>query len=893
MNEPGRRLESPPLTGRQLGAYRIEAAIGAGGMGEVYRAKDTRLGRDVAVKILPPSWAADPQRRTRFEREARAVAALNHPNICTIHDVGHDQGLDFLVMELVDGESLAARLAKGPLPLPQALARAIEIADALDRAHHQGIVHRDLKPGNVMLTRTRSGGSHESHAKLLDFGLARIMPAAVAPGAEAATDTSPMTEAGAILGTLQYMAPEQIEGQPADARTDIFSFGAVLYEMVTGRRAFQGASTAALMAAILREEPPSVDTPEVARIVRRCVAKDPGRRYQSARDLLIDLEEVKEGLSAGELVAAEAKPRPRGRVSKWLASGLVLAAIGTAVYIGSPRPSAPSAIRGRFNLQPPPGVNLLGSGPNSVFAISPDGQWVAFRGADQSNESALYLRHIDDLDAKKVAPGGTVPFFSPDSRWLGFFAENGMYKVATDGAQPQRICAVPRISSVRGASWAPDETIVFANDRALWRVSSTEGEPAQLTRPDDGSRHYWPQVLPGGETVLFTLNRGSNDRFRQAAVLSLKTGEIRTLPSLSGTSPQYVHTGHVVYSRFGTLYAAPFALSRLEVTGEPVKVLDHVNTFAGPGSTAFGVAASGALAYIQDSSVVPKAQLVWLDPKGAVVPVSDDWRSYVGAVLDPSRKRIAASIADALGESDLWIYEIERKAWTRLTTGMQVWSELAWSPDGAWIYFTSFKSGDAEIFRIPSSGGRDEQLTSDKLAWEYPGSVSSDGTTLLFWQAVPSQSDLMTLALDPLGTPKPFTDSPMIYESAPRISPDGRWVAYYSDESGRGQVHVRPFPGPGSSIRISPDGGMNPEWSRDGRQLFYQRGATMWAVAVDPGPAFRHGAPRRLFESDLLAGNGFVEIGIGDRFLVPNSEQPNRRLVYVPNWVEELRRVGK
>jgi Tol biopolymer transport system component len=399
-------------------------------------------------------------------------------------------------------------------------------------------------------------------------------------------------------------------------------------------------------------------------------------------------------------------------------------------------------------------------------------------------------------------------------------------------------------------------------------------------------------VLPGGETVLFTINRGSNDRYRQTAVLSLKTGEIRTLTSLAGTSPQYVHTGHVVYSRFGMLYAAPFDLSELKVTGEPVKVLDHVNTFAGSGSTAFGVAASGALAYIQDSYVVPRAQLVSLDQKGTVVPLSEEWRSYVGAEVDPRSKRIAASIADALGESDLWVYEIERKAWTRLTTGMQVWSELAWSPDGTWIYFTSFKSGEAEIFRIPSGGGRDDQLTSDGLAWEHPGSVSPDGKTLLFWQALPSQADLMTLSLDPLGTPKRLTDSPTVFESGPRISPDGRWVAYYSDETGSGQVHVRPFQGPDPAIRVSPDGGMNPQWSRDGRQLFFQRGATMWAVAVEPGPIFRHGTPHRLFESDLRSRPGFLAPGIGDQFLSAIWEQPNRRVVYIPNWVEELRRAG-
>ncbi|HET7219411.1 MAG TPA: serine/threonine-protein kinase, partial [Vicinamibacterales bacterium] len=369
---PGVSAEAS-LAGRTLGAYRLDARIGAGGMGEVYRARDTRLGRDVAVKILPPSWTADAQRRVRFEREARAIAALNHPNICTIHDIGRDSGVDFLVMELVDGEPLAARLAKGPLPLDQALARAIEIAGALDAAHRQGIVHRDLKPGNVMLARTDSTQPHAAHAKLLDFGLARIAAPAVSAG-QAAADSAPLTEAGALLGTLHYMAPEQIEGRPADARTDIFAFGALFYEMLTARRAFQGASTAAVIAAILREEPPPVQPADVNRIVRRCVAKDPLRRYQAARDLLNDLEEVRQGLEPERVPQSTARPPRRAGRRAWLAAAVLLAVLATG-YVRWGRPPVPAAERiDRFQLQPPAGVEILPSGPASVLAISPDGQ---------------------------------------------------------------------------------------------------------------------------------------------------------------------------------------------------------------------------------------------------------------------------------------------------------------------------------------------------------------------------------------------------------------------------------------------------------------------------------------------------------------------------------------
>ena len=887
------RVPPPSLVGRQLGAYRIEAAIGAGGMGEVYRATDTRLRREVAVKILPAAFAADPQRRSRFEREARAVAALTHPHICTIHDVGHEQGIEFLVMELVAGESLAARLTKGPLPLEEALARAIEIADALEKAHGQGIIHRDLKPANVMLARTSQ--SRTTQAKLLDFGLARIMPAGIATGQSVPTVTSPMTEAGAMLGTLQYMAPEQIEGGPADARTDIFAFGALLYEMLTGRRAFEGASTAALMAAILREDPPPVHPPEVGRIVRRCLAKDPLRRYQAARDLLNDLEEVHEWLERGRLEAADAHPtRKEGqsgrRLAAWLTIGLAVSALAIAAYVGWPRATSSGILPvQRFQLQPPPGVAILPTSTQSVLAVSPDGQWVAFRGAGgPQNETALYVRSLAGLEAQQIAAKGTAPFFSPDSRWLGFFAENSMYKVPVHGGRSERICQVPNITSVRGASWGDDGTIVFSLDRALWRVSSAGGtEPVKLTNPDTTTRHYWPHVLPGGAAAVFTLNQGSKDEWRRIGAVSLATGEIRAYSELTGTAPRYVESGYLVYSRSGILYGVPFEPSRLQPSGDPVKLMDNVDTFDGSGSVAFDVSATGALVYMPEATRFPQSDLVWLDRQGNATPVGDERRRYVGAALDPAGKRLAAALATELEEMDLWLYEIDRGTWTQLTNGMQVTGELAWSPDGHWIFFPSFKSGEGDLFRVAPTTGRVEPLVADKNSWEHPGSVSSDGT-LFFWKAAVSQSDLMTLKLEPRGTPKAFTNSPGFSEGQPRVSPDGRWVAYQSNESGSDQIHVRPFPGPGDALRVSPAGGSTALWSRDGRELFYRRGSEVWVVNIAPGNTFSHGSPRMLFRVEFFerSNSQLVPATIADRFLAIRREPPHRQLVYIPNWVE-------
>ena len=693
------------------------------------------------------------------------------------------------------------------------------------------------------------------------------------------------------------MAPEQVEGLPADARTDIFAFGALLHEMVTGRRAFEGTSSPAVMAAILREDPPSVQPREVGRIVRRCLAKDPLRRYQSARDLLNDLEECKGDLTAGRLETAtafsvHASRRVNRSPAAWIALGLLCGAIAGAGYVEWRRPGPPKLVGARFQLQPPRGVRVQPSG----LAVSPDGQWVAFNGAGaEPNTMGLYLRSIRALEATRIAPAeATPPFFSPDSRWLGFFAENALYKVSVDGGLPQRICSVESSRAIRGASWSDDDTIVFSLDRALWRVSSAGGEPTVLTHPTSNGRHYWPQVLPGSAAVVFTLNEGYNDRWRHIGVVSLKTGNVRTFPELSGTFARYVAGGYLLYSRFGVLHAAPFDLSRLEVTGKPIKVQDNVHTWRGSGSGSYDVSATGSLVYIPDRSVVSEAQLLWLDRQGTRTPLLEERRRYVSAALNSEGTRLVAAVADDFGEADLWVHEIERGTWARITSGMHAAAQPAWSPDGKWIFFTSFKSGEAELFRIPSRGGSPEQLTSDVGFWEFPGSLTPDGRTLVFYQNRLGQSHLMTLMLEPRGTPQRLTNARDVLEADPIVSPQGTWVAYQSNESGSVQIHVRPLPGPGDSVRVSANGGAAAWWSRDGRELFYRSGAEIWTVVVEPGDVFRHQPPRMLFRTDFdgVDGNGTSVIGgVTDRFAAVRREAPNLQLVYIPNWLEELKQV--
>jgi serine/threonine-protein kinase len=895
LETPAAGAELPyALTGRQIGAYRLDAALGAGGMGEVYRATDTRLGRQVAVKILPPAAAIDPARRGRFEREARAVAALNHPNICTIHDVGHDGGIDFLVMELIDGESLASRLARGPMPPDEALARACEIADALDTAHGHGIIHRDLKPANIMIARSAPG--HDAQVKLLDFGLARVLRPQAAGAIAGPPDATPETQPGVLLGTPHYMPPEQIEGKSGDARSDIFAFGAVLSEMLTGRRAFAGRTTAAVIAAVLRGEPPAVQPREVDRILRRCLAKDPLRRYQSARDLLNDLEEVRAARAAG---AGRPPARTWRHAAAWLTLAGVTVAAAALGYAAWSRPGDPEPLS-IFQLQPPPGIEVEPPG-RAVLAISPDGRWIAFRGIDRERrEAALYLRSVGERDARRVAANAAVPFFSPDSQWLGFVGENIVARIPVRGGRTQEICKLANAEAVRGASWARDGTVVLSVDGRLVQVSSEGGEPSAIPHRALNVRYYWPHVLPSGRAALVVVMRGITDRTRTIAVVSLADGTLKRLEGLAGTAPRYVPTGHVVYSRFGELHAVTFDLERLDLAGEPVKVLDDVSSFNFAATPGFDVAGSGALVYIPAADDgpdgVPEADLVWLDRQGKAWPLVDERKRYTSVAISPDGTKVAAVIAEHLSEGELWIYDLGARAWNRLTTAQFVFGPLVWTPDGQQILFTSFAPGEGDLFRIRIGGGVPERLTSDDTAWEYPSSVTPDGSTALISAALVGQMDIRTLGLSKPSVPAPFATTSSAMKGAASVSPNGQWVAFHSAEHGRREIFVRPFAGGGESRRLSPDGGTNPWWGRGGRELLYQRETEVWSLPVDPGNPRQSGTPRKLFASDILDGayrDTLMFSPPHDRFLTlrrPSRQRTARQLVYVPDWLDTVAR---
>jgi eukaryotic-like serine/threonine-protein kinase len=889
------------MVGTTLNHYRIEYSLGRGGMGEVYAAEDTKLHRRVALKVLPNAAGDDAERRQRFEREAQTVAALNHPNIVTIHSVEQANGVRFLTMELVDGKTLADVIPRDGLQLAPFLQHAVPLADAVSAAHTRGVVHRDLKPANVMVTT-------DGRLKVLDFGLAKLKEPVVM-GNLTTMPAQELTGEGRILGTVAYMAPEQAEGREIDHRSDIFSLGVLLYEMATGERPFKGETSVSLLSAIIKDTPrpiteikPALPL-ELGRIVRRCLAKDPTRRYQSALDLRNELEEIKHELDSGELTAAVVEGRrtesTRRRRAIWTGAGVIglAAAIGLGYLAWRQAFDRPVSRAERFQLQPPSGIAIAEAAAASVLAISPDGNWIAFVGSGNpaGPRGGLFLRSTRELEARRIGIGGS-PFFSPDSKWLGFLADNAIRKIPVDGGQPQLICQAPR---VRGASWGDDGTILFSAGDGLLRVSSDGGEPETLTTPGPGERHYWPQVLPGGDAAVFTVHKGNGDRWRNIAVLLLKTREIRSFPSLSGSFPRYLRSGHLVFSRSGTIHRVGFDPARLEVNGEPREVLDDVYFYQGSGNTAFDVARSGALVYIPGAERVEETELVLLDRQGAVEPIGGRG-PYLGAVVSPDGSRVVLNMATSLEDADLWLTDVARGSRIRLTHGMATigagGSAFVWSADGKWVIFTSFRSGHGNLFRIPADGGTPERLTSD-VAWDYPGSVSPDGSTLLFSrQAQASQWDLMTLRLEHGRAPQPFVSTPFT-EWWPTFSPDGRWIAYGSTETGNAQIHVRPYPGPGARVTVSTTGGSRPLWSRDGRELFYRRSREVWSTAIAAGAAFTHSPPRLLFKADFLPADPF-NAGLslapdGKRFLAvrpPPRERIDRLLVYVPDWIEEVRR---
>jgi Tol biopolymer transport system component/predicted Ser/Thr protein kinase len=874
--------------GTRLGSYEVVAQIGAGGMGEVYRALDTRLDRIVAIKVLPSHLAGKPELRERFEREARTIASLNHPHICTLYDIGHQDGTDFLVMEHLEGETLAQRLLKGPLQLEQVLQYAIEIADALDKAHSKGITHRDLKPGNIMLTK--------AGAKLLDFGLAKLKQVPAASISQLSTQET-LTEQGTILGTCPYMAPEQVEGNEADARTDIFAFGVVVYEMATGKKAFEGKSQASVIARILDSDPPPISslqpmTPAALdHVVKKCLAKEPAQRWQSASDLCGELKWIAEGgTQAASLQAAPVKgfraftKRPLGLVLGTLLLGAVIA--GVAVRNLKPAVGRPVS---RLSVILPSNIQLAAGLNQPAVAISPDGSHLAFVSSG-GGARQVYLRAMDSREARPIpgTEGGFNPFFSPDGQWVGFFAGGKLKKVSVNGGATITLCDA---ENALGASWGRQGTIVFGTIGPLMQVSDAGGTPQALTRLEKGENaHAWPEFLPDGKAVLFMDGLPA-----RVAVYSLETGERRDLIQ-GATSPHYLPIGYLVYAQAGgNLMAAPFDARRQTVTGAAVPVGEGVLTSLANGATQYSLSDTGSLIYVSGGAEAAQRKLVWVDRKGIEQLLPAPPHAYRYPRLSPDGQRVGATIEEGGGQ--IWLYDLHRDTLTRMTFEGTYNLIGTWTPDGTRIAFGSNKEGSPNVFwqRADGSGGL-ERLTTSQYS-QNPTSWSPDGQTLTFIQINPKTGfDIWVLRMDERKV-QPFLQTPAT-ESAPRFSPDGHWLAYTSDESGRTEVYVQPYPGPGGKWQISTDGGTEPVWNPKGRELFYRSGDKMMIVDVTTQPSFSAGKAKLLFEGQYLpTPSTFPDYDVspdGQRFLMLKAVGQAQGLTQVNvvlNWTEELKRL--
>ncbi len=896
----------PLAAGTRLGVFEILAPLGKGGMGEVYRAKDTKLEREVAVKILPEEMAKRPERMARFEREAKLLAALNHPHIAAIHGLHEEDSQHFLVMELVDGQTLADRLNRGALPVPEALELGRQIAEALEAAHEKDIIHRDLKPSNVMLT-------SKGKAKVLDFGLGRVLEReSFASSIDTAT-TPDQTGIGVVLGTAPYMSPEQARGEEVDGRTDIWAFGCVLYEALAGKRAFSGRTSSDTLAAGLEREPdwealPPATPPTIRTLLRRCLRKGRARRIHSIVDAGIKLEDA-----PGEGADSAGAAAPRVRNSRWhwlaygIAGGLMAAALlaGRGFWAKGPRPQQAPHSPKRLNVIIPR-AEVVGGSSYLSLGLSPDGTRLAST-ARVDGAWGLYLRPLNALQATRISESGRVysPFFSPDSRWLGFWdsSTDKLKKVSVDSGAP---ITLSDAANVRGASWGPDGTILFNRDAwsGLWRVPAEGGTPEELTRPnpEEGRlSHNWPDILPGGRSALFTVTAlsGRQDEAR-IALLSLDTGEWRTLFE-GGAFSRYVETGHIVYARNGSLLAVPFDLDRLEVTGAAVPILGDVsmNTIAWRGVAQFSISRSGALAYIAGSASVPERSLVWVDRQGRVEPVTEERRGFLSPRLSTSGDQLAVSVQDGV-DADVWVYDLRRGTKTRLTFGKNNYGAV-WTRDGRNVVFSSNRDGAFGLFTQPVDGsGSAQRLTSGE--GQQPTSVSPDGRFLAYIQQDDDTSlDIWVLPLEGDREPQLVLRTPF-GEVGGVFSPDGAWLAYGSLAygslaSGQSEVYVQAFPGLGRSWTISTHGGQEPLWSPDGRELFYWEGSRLMTVPVQTQPTFRPGSPRVLLEGRYLRRPlGPLAYDItpdGSRFLMvqePEEAAPEaQQIVYIPDFFDELK----
>jgi len=877
-------------SGTRLGPYEILAPLGAGGMGEVYRARDTRLDRTVAIKILPSHLSQDLILRQRFEREAKAISSLNHPHICVLHDIGNQDGIQFLVMECVEGETFAKRLEKGSLPLEQALKYGMQIADALDKAHRTGVVHRDLKPGNIMLT--------GSGAKLLDFGLAKAAPplAAGETLTAAAARTTPVTQQGTIVGTFQYMSPEQVEGKEVDARSDIFSFGSVLYELVTGRQAFPGKSQLSVASAILEKDPEPISTmqpltpPALDRTIRVCLAKDPEERWQTARDLLLELKWIAGGGSqTGLLSAGTPRSRSYNRLSWTLVAILSLSVLVLLIISRQRAPASAAPVR--FLIHPPENSYINAEGH---AAVSPDGRHLAFVAPGSSGKDVLWLRSFDSLAARSLAgtEGALFPFWSPDSHWIGFFANRStLQKIDIAGGPPIFVASA---FAGYGGTWNSDGVILFASGatRLLYQVSAAGGEVVPLTRGEKSVTvgRLSPHFLPDGKHYLY---EGSQAGAGRAVYVSSVGSDTSKLLVRDGTSPAYQH-GYLFYLLGTTLIAQPFDEKRLEIAGDASAVAEQVQFFS--------ASQTGAVLAYWTGAAGNMPQLLWFDRSGNRLGTLGDPVRQFNVRLSPDGTKLAAEVYDRqvssmFYESDIWLYDVSRGVRSRLTSGPGSARVPCWSPDGKHIIFSSDRKGHYDLYKKAVDGGGNEELVVESEIAKYCHSWSPDNKFLIFMTVSndgSTNNDIWTLPLFGDRKPDPYLQTEF-GEFGGRLSPDGKWVLYESDDSGKHEVYVRPLRGSGGKLLVSAAGGTMPVWRRDGKEIFYlsANNEMMAAKVTQNGSELAIDVARTLFqtqaESFLPSYDASVD---AQRFVIVTStpQKLPSPITVVINWDAGLKK---
>ncbi|HQZ16747.1 MAG TPA: protein kinase [Vicinamibacteria bacterium] len=902
----------PINPGTRLGSYEITAAIGAGGMGEVFRAKDTKLGREVAIKVLPAVFAQDPERLARFEREARLLASLNHTNIAHIYGfesapLAGGATVHFLAMEMVEGEDLAARLKRGAIPLDESVAIAGQIAEGLEEAHEHGIVHRDLKPANIKLT-------PEGKVKVLDFGLAKAYES---NGTSSAPDVSHSptmsrhaTEAGMIMGTAAYMSPEQARGKTVDKRADIWAFGVVLFEMLTGERLFAGDTVSDTLASVLKDAPrfealPASTPARLRRLIERCLDRDIRLRLRDIGEARVEIARIASGApDSGRINAATAAPAPPSsairRVAPSVIATAVIAIVATLGLVRSLAPrEAPTGAIAHLSVALPPGDEVMATDLNPL-AVSADGTRIAYVGLHEG-KNQIYLRNLGEAASKALdgTEGAESPFFSPDGQWLAFFAGAKLRKIAVGGAALQDLAEAP---FQRGGFWGSDGFIYFAptNVSGIWRVPEGGGPATEVTKKGPGEiSHRWPHIVVGTNTLLFGLWTGPGHDEQNIGIQTIGEAAHQVL-SKGGGAPRYAAgPGMLLYAQVGELFAVPWRPTQKDLgRAVPVTMPELLNNGgANEGGGNFALAGNGTLAYLAGGRARNAQRLVWVDRSGKVEPLALPERNYESLNLSPDGRRAIVQIRE--GTIALWMYDFARKTLTPIGANAGSSQSPVWTADGARIIYRATRRGFRNIYWRPADGsGEEEPLTNKPDVTQSPTSVSPDGHWLIFNESGAQEvggNGIWLMRLDGDRAPHHLSAQPG-GELNGQISPDGRWIAFEATVSSRSEVYVQPFPGPGPRHQVSTDGGVDPLWSRDGRELFFAQGDRLMAVSVERGATFSASVPRLLHEGRFLKStNNRTSWSVapdGSRFLRiqhVETERPITHIDVVLNWFEELR----